>query len=271
MQWLRDGLQIIRTAARDRGARGERCPTTAASTSCPAFAGPRRAALGRLRARRDVRPHARRDRAAHIARAALEAIAFQSADVLAAMQKDAGITLTRAARRRRRDGQRPADAVPGRPARRAGRAAEGARDHGARRRLPRRARGRLLEGRGRRRRQLAGRPRLRAGDAARPRRGAARDWHKAVAAGDRIGASSHPARGPGRRLGIDGQAIAQGGRRSAARSATPSARPSRMSAGTSATTRTPTGARPPPSSSAAASSSRWRWASGTASACSCSR
>ena len=33
-------------------------------------------------------------RRAHIARAALEAIAFQSADVLAAMQKDAGITLT---------------------------------------------------------------------------------------------------------------------------------------------------------------------------------
>ncbi len=30
----------------------------------------------------------------HIARAALEAIAFQSADVLAAMEKDAGITLT---------------------------------------------------------------------------------------------------------------------------------------------------------------------------------
>jgi glycerol kinase len=30
----------------------------------------------------------------HLARAALEAIAFQSADVLAAMQKDAGLTLT---------------------------------------------------------------------------------------------------------------------------------------------------------------------------------
>jgi glycerol kinase len=32
--------------------------------------------------------------AAHIARAALEAIAFQNVDVLTAMQKDAGITLT---------------------------------------------------------------------------------------------------------------------------------------------------------------------------------
>jgi glycerol kinase len=31
---------------------------------------------------------------AHIARAALESIAFQSADVLAAMERDAGITLT---------------------------------------------------------------------------------------------------------------------------------------------------------------------------------
>jgi hypothetical protein len=49
--------------------------------------------LGRVCARRDIRPDARCIRG-HIARAALEAIAFQSADVLAAMEKDAGITLT---------------------------------------------------------------------------------------------------------------------------------------------------------------------------------
>ena len=85
--------------------------------------------------------------AAHIARAALESIAFQSADVLDAMQKDAGIRSTEL----RVDGgaarQRPADAVPGRPARRAGRAAAGARDHRARRRLPRRPRRRVWKSR----------------------------------------------------------------------------------------------------------------------------
>ena len=43
---------------------------------------------------------------AHIARAALESIAYQSADVLEAMQKDAGENL-RTARRRRRGRQRP--------------------------------------------------------------------------------------------------------------------------------------------------------------------
>ena len=40
--------------------------------------------------------------AGHIARAALEAIAFQSADLLDAMQADAGIAARRAAGRRRR-------------------------------------------------------------------------------------------------------------------------------------------------------------------------
>ena len=40
--------------------------------------------------------------AAHLARAALESIAFQSADVLRAMQNDAGIATGRAARRWRR-------------------------------------------------------------------------------------------------------------------------------------------------------------------------
>jgi glycerol kinase len=77
----------------------------------------------------------------HIARAALESIAFQSAALLEAMGKDAVAAGAgagdRAAGRRRRLGQRPADAVPGRPARHSGAAAEGARDDGARRRLSR--------------------------------------------------------------------------------------------------------------------------------------
>jgi len=60
---------------------------------------------------------------AHLARAALESIAFQSADVLTAMQKDAGITLSECAWTRC-DGEQSADAVPGGSARRARRAAK---------------------------------------------------------------------------------------------------------------------------------------------------
>ena len=49
---------------------------------------PRRAALGPVCARHDCRHDARHDKA-HIARAAIEAIAYQSAELLTAMQKDA--------------------------------------------------------------------------------------------------------------------------------------------------------------------------------------
>ena len=51
---------------------------------------------------------------AHLARATLEAIAYQTRDVLDAMAADAGVARPRAARRRRRRGQRLPDAVPGR-------------------------------------------------------------------------------------------------------------------------------------------------------------
>ena len=54
---------------------------------------------------------------AHLARAALEAIALQIVELVRAMEADAGRPLTRAAGRRRRRGQQPADADPGRPAR----------------------------------------------------------------------------------------------------------------------------------------------------------
>ena len=46
------------------------------------------------------------------------------------MKEDSGIPVHRAARGRRRCGQQPADAVPGRPAAGAGRPAEGRRDDG---------------------------------------------------------------------------------------------------------------------------------------------
>ena len=82
----------------------------------------RRAALGPVRARHDRRPHARHDARAHRARGA-RGHRLPDAEVLAAMQADAGMPLLEL----RVDGgataQRPADAVPGRSARRARRAA----------------------------------------------------------------------------------------------------------------------------------------------------
>ncbi|HSQ81669.1 MAG TPA: glycerol kinase GlpK [Casimicrobiaceae bacterium] len=92
VQCLRDGLQIIRTAA-DVEALAASVPDSGGVYFAPAFAG-----LGAPHwdpyARGSMFGLTRGTTAAHIARAALESIAFQSADVLDAMQKDAGITLS---------------------------------------------------------------------------------------------------------------------------------------------------------------------------------
>jgi glycerol kinase len=92
VQWLRDGLGIIRTAA-DIEALAAGVPDNGGVYLVPAFAG-----LGAPHwdayARGSMFGLTRGATAGHIARAALEAIAFQSADVLAAMERDAGITLT---------------------------------------------------------------------------------------------------------------------------------------------------------------------------------
>jgi len=92
VQWLRDGLRIIRTAA-DIGPLAASVPDNGGVYLVPAFAG-----LGAPHwdayARGAVFGLTRGATGGHLARAALEAIAFQSADVLAAMQKDAGLTLT---------------------------------------------------------------------------------------------------------------------------------------------------------------------------------
>jgi len=92
VQWLRDGLQIIR-AAPDVEALAASVPNSGGVFFVPAFAG-----LGAPHwdayARGSIFGLTRGASAAHLARAALESIAFQSADVLDAMQKDAGITLT---------------------------------------------------------------------------------------------------------------------------------------------------------------------------------
>jgi glycerol kinase len=92
VQWLRDGLQIVRSAA-DIEALAATVPDNGGVYLVPAFTG-----LGAPHwdayARGAMFGLTRGATRAHIARAALEAIAFQSADVLTAMQKDAGIALT---------------------------------------------------------------------------------------------------------------------------------------------------------------------------------
>ncbi len=88
VQWLRDGLRVIDTAA-DIEALAASVPDTAGVHFVPAFTG-----LGAPywdpEARGAILGLTRGVTRAHLARAALEAIAFQSSDVLAAMALDAG-------------------------------------------------------------------------------------------------------------------------------------------------------------------------------------
>ncbi len=91
VQWLRDGLGFIRSSA-EIEALAASVQDTGGVYLVPAFAG-----LGAPHwdayARGTMLGLTRGTTRAHIARAALEAIAFQSAEVLHAMQKDAGIRL----------------------------------------------------------------------------------------------------------------------------------------------------------------------------------
>ena len=91
VQWLRDGLGIIRSSS-DVEALALSVPDSGGVYLVPAFAG-----LGAPHwdpyARGTIVGMTRGTTAAHIARAALESIAFQVADLLDAAQKDAGIDL----------------------------------------------------------------------------------------------------------------------------------------------------------------------------------
>jgi glycerol kinase len=91
VQWLRDGLGLIRTAAETRHL-AESVPDTGGVYLVPAFVG-----LGAphwdMYARGTMVGLTRGTTAAHIARAALECIAYQSRDVLEAMAADAGVPL----------------------------------------------------------------------------------------------------------------------------------------------------------------------------------
>jgi len=91
VQWLRDELQIIRSAE-EIEALAAAVPDTAGVYFVPAFSG-----LGAPHwdqyARGTIVGLTRGANRAHIARAALEGIAFQVADVLTAMQRDSGVDL----------------------------------------------------------------------------------------------------------------------------------------------------------------------------------
>jgi glycerol kinase len=92
VQWLRDGLQIIQKAS-DIEALAASVPDTGGVYLVPAFAG-----LGAPdwdgQARGTLVGMTRGTTRAHIARAALEAIAWQVADIFSAMSKDSGLALT---------------------------------------------------------------------------------------------------------------------------------------------------------------------------------
>jgi glycerol kinase len=91
VQWLRDGLGLIRSSS-EVEALAARVPDTGGVVLVPAFTG-----LGAPHwdsyARGALVGITRGTTAAHLARAALEGIAFQVADVLGAMEADAGVPL----------------------------------------------------------------------------------------------------------------------------------------------------------------------------------
>ena len=129
VQWLRDNLKLIGTSGEVEALAGS-VPDTGGVVFVPAFVGlgaphwDAHAAGMLIGLRRDTGP-------GQIARAALEAIAFQVADVLEAVHSETGAPLHGAARRWRRGGERSADAVPGRCARRSRGAAARDGDDGA--------------------------------------------------------------------------------------------------------------------------------------------
>ena len=92
VQWLRDGLKIIQSAP-EIEALAASVPDSGGVVLVPAFAG-----LGAPHwdpyARGSLFGITRGTTTAHLARAALDAIALQSAEVLDAMQADSGITLS---------------------------------------------------------------------------------------------------------------------------------------------------------------------------------
>src|SRR5207302_8066160 len=91
VQWLRDGLGIVKSAG-EIEAMASTVPDAGGVYIVPAFAG-----LGAPHwdqyARGTITGITRGTTAAHLARAALDSIAYQVADIVEVMQKDSGITI----------------------------------------------------------------------------------------------------------------------------------------------------------------------------------
>ena len=179
VQWLRDNLGLIEKSE-DVEALAKTVEDNGGTYFVPAFSG-LFAPYWRGDARGAIVGLTRYVNKGHIARATLEATAWQTREVLDAMEADSGVKL----KELKVDGgmvyndllmQFQADClqVPGDPA-------EGGGDHGARRRVRRRARGRLLEERRRPALQLGQGRRVEAEDGRAPR--CAKEyaqWKKAV-------------------------------------------------------------------------------------------
>ncbi len=91
VQWLRDGLQLIRSSAEVESL-AQQVASSEGVYMVPAFAG-LGAPYWNQHARGMMVGITRGTTAAHIARACLESIAFQTMDLLTAMQADAGIAI----------------------------------------------------------------------------------------------------------------------------------------------------------------------------------
>ncbi len=91
VQWLRDGLGIIKTSA-DVEALATQVDTTDGVYVVPAFAG-LGAPYWNQHARGTISGLTRGSTSAHIARACIESIAYQTMDVLKAMETDSGISI----------------------------------------------------------------------------------------------------------------------------------------------------------------------------------
>jgi glycerol kinase len=92
VQWLRDGLGIIKSSS-EVEALAATVPDNGGVYFVPALTG-MGAPYWDQYARGSIYGITRGTTAAHIARAALEGIAFQTMDIVRAMEKDAGISLT---------------------------------------------------------------------------------------------------------------------------------------------------------------------------------
>ena len=143
VQWLRDGLGIIE-AADETEELARSLDSNDGVYFVPALTG-----LGSPHwdpyARGTIVGLTRGNGRAHLARAALEAIAYQTVDAVRAMEAASGVRLEELKADGGAVGERLADAVPGRRARRAGGGAGDLRDDRARRGLPGRRGGRPVD------------------------------------------------------------------------------------------------------------------------------